>query len=237
MIPRTPEPELMNDPLQVQAYAAADFAASDQALVECIEQLLQHSGERLGAGDCLVDLGCGPGNISERLARHWPTCQVVAVDAAPQMIAAAESNRRRAGIASERLRYVLSPLPWHGLQSRASLIVSNSLLHHLHDPQKLWSGLRLLAGRRCLVVHRDLRRPPSALALDQLCERYVADAPEVLQRDYRASLQAAFTLEEVRAQLRDAQLAHLQVRELEDRYLEIHGWITGCQAGLDQSSA
>ena len=28
-----------------------------------------------------------------------------------------------------------------------------------------------------------------------------------------------------------------RVRELEDRYLEIHGWITGCQAGLDQSSA
>lgn len=39
MIPRTPEPELMNDPLQVQAYAAADFAASDKALVECIEQI------------------------------------------------------------------------------------------------------------------------------------------------------------------------------------------------------
>ena len=70
-----------------------------------------------------------------------------------------------------------------------------------------------------------------------LCERYAADAPEVLQRDYRASLQAAFTVDEVKAQLRDVQLDHLQVRELEDRYLEISGWITGCQAGSDQPSA
>ena len=75
------------------------------------------------------------------------------------------------------------------------------------------------------------------MAVDQLCERYVADAPEVLQGDYRASLQAAFTVEEVKAQLRDAQLDHLQVRELEDRYLEISGWIAGCQSGLDQPSA
>ena len=237
MIPRTPEPELMNEPQQVQAYAAADFESSDQALVECIDQLLLDSGRRFVPGDCLVDLGCGPGNISERLARHWPTCAVVGVDAASQMIETAESSRRRAGMARERLRYVLAPLPWHGLQSHATLIVSNSLLHHLHDPQKLWSCLRPLAGDQCLVLHRDLRRPSTAMAVDQLCERYVADAPEVLQRDYRASLQAAFTVEEVKAQLRDAQLDHLQVRELEDRYLEISGWIAGCQSGLDQPSA
>lgn len=237
MIPRTPEPELMNEPQQVQAYAAADFASSDQALVECIEAMLRQSGRRFAPAGCLVDLGCGPGNISERLARHWPNCSVVGVDAASQMLEMAESNRRRAGIPRERLRYVQAPLPWCELRSKASLIVSNSLLHHLHDPQKLWSCLGPLAGSPCLVLHRDLRRPSTAMAVDQLCERYAADAPEVLQRDYRASLRAAFTAEEVKAQLQEAQLDHLQVRELEDRYLEISGWIAGCQAGSDHPSA
>ena len=64
----------------------------------------------------------------------------------------------------------------------------------------------------------------------------MAYAPEVLQRDYRASLHAAFTTAEVKAQLADAGLAQLQVLEVEDRYLEVSGWITGCQAGVDQRS-
>lgn len=237
MIQRTPEPELMNEPQQVKAYAAADFASTDKALVERLDQLLRDADRWPAHGDCLIDLGCGPGNISERLARRWPRCTVVGVDAAEQMILEAEDRRRQNSIPSDRLQYVVAPLPWHAPSSQASLIVSNSLLHHLHDPQKLWGCLRPLAGSHCLVLHRDLRRPSSSAELDQLCECYTADAPELLQRDYRASLHAAFTVEEVKEQLRDAQLDHLQVRELEDRYLEISGWITGCQAGLDQPSA
>ena len=237
MIQRTPEPELMNEPQQVQAYAAADFASSDQALVGRIDQLLQVAGRGPAEGDCLIDLGCGPGNISERLARRWPSCTVVGVDAAELMILQPEARRKRDNLSAERLRYVVAALPWRAPRLQASLIVSNSLLHHLHDPQKLWGCLPALAGSQCLLLHRDLRRPSTSEQLDLLCQRYAADAPQVLQRDYRASLQAAFTVEEVKAQLRDAQLDHLQVRDLEDRYLEISGWITGCQAGLDQPSA
>lgn len=237
MIQRTPEPELMNEPQQVQAYAAADFASGDQALVDRVDQLLQDAGREPEEGDCLIDLGCGPGNISERLARRWPSCTVVGVDAAELMILKAEARRKRDNLSVDRLRYVVAALPWRAPGTQASLIVSNSLLHHLHDPQKLWSCLRSLAGSQCLLLHRDLRRPSTPEQLDLLCERYAADAPEVLQRDYRASLQAAFTVDEVKAQLRDAQLDHLQVRDLEDRYLEISGWITGCQAGPDQPSA
>jgi hypothetical protein len=56
---RIPEPELMDEAGQVLAYAQADFAASDAAMVERLAQLC---GE--DPGTALVDLGCGPGNIS-----------------------------------------------------------------------------------------------------------------------------------------------------------------------------
>ena len=57
-----------------------------------------------------------------------------------------------------------------------------------------------------------------------LKERYLADAPAVLQHDYVASLHAAFTPEEVQQQLHEAGLAdQLQVAALEDRYLEVWG--------------
>ena len=64
---RSVEPELMDDPLQVQAYAQADFRATDQALVDRLVELF---GESLGdgPGPRLVDLGCGPGNLGHHAA-------------------------------------------------------------------------------------------------------------------------------------------------------------------------
>ena len=235
MILRVPEPEVMNDPLQVDAYAAADFSGTDQAMIDRISMLLQSSGVSFADQARLLDLGCGPGNITARLAQRWPNCSVLGLDAAERMIAVADQRRRSAGVSSDRLQYGKALLPIHHTDRPADLIVSNSLLHHLHNPQQLWSSLMPLASPHCLVLHRDLRRPHSEASIDQLCQCHVADAPLVLQRDYRASLHASFTLEEVKAQLLQAGLGHLQVAAVEDRYLEVSGWITGCQAGLDQS--
>ena len=236
MIPRVLEPEVMNDPLQVDAYAAADFNVSDQAVVDRIVQLLALAGAHFLPQASLVDLGCGPGNISLRLAQRWTDCCVLGMDAAERMLQVAEDRRRAAGVMSERLRYLQQALPLQASVIQADLVVSNSLLHHLHDPMHLWSSVKSLASSRCLVLHRDLKRPDSEASIEDLCQQHVAYAPEVLQRDYRASLHAAFTTAEVKAQLADAGLAQLQVLEVEDRYLEVSGWITGCQAGVDQRS-
>ena len=72
------------------------------------------------------------------------------------------------------------------------------------------------------MIH-DLRRPNSEEELQQLLERHAAKAPAVLKRDYEASLRAAFSAEEVKQQLLQAQLAQLQVVEGEDRYLTVWG--------------
>ena len=235
MMLRIPEPEVMNEPLQVNAYAAADFSNTDQALVDRVDTLLEASGDSFPDRARLLDLGCGPGNISARLAQRWPNCSVLGLDGAERMIEVADERRRADGIPWERLRYDKALLPLSRADNPAHLIVSNSLLHHLHDPHQLWSSLVPLASRHCLVVHRDLRRPDSEASVDRLCQHHVADAPPVLQRDYRASLHASFTVDEVSAQLVHAGLGHLRVAAIGDRYLEVSGWITGCQAGFDQS--
>ena len=59
--------------------------------------------------------------------------------------------------------------------------------------------------------------------VDALCDRYVSEAPSVLQRDFRASLMAAFTVVEVCDQLELAGLSQFMVKEIGDRYLEISG--------------
>jgi 2-polyprenyl-3-methyl-5-hydroxy-6-metoxy-1,4-benzoquinol methylase len=101
--------------------------------------------------------------------------------------------------------------------------VSNSLLHHLHDPAVLWSSLRQLAVPGALVVVRDLRRPADGAALRALVARHGAGAPAVLRRDFAHSLRAAFRPEEVRQQLAAAGLERLEVRPWQDRYLDIWG--------------
>ena len=223
LMQRIPEPELMDEVGQVLAYAQADFAASDAAMVERLAQLCGDD-----PGTALVDLGCGPGNISLLLADRWPAAKVLGVDGAPRMLAVAQE--RLAGAPPElaaRLRFeqALLPLAAAGeLEAHFSAVVCNSLLHHLHDPAALWQTVAQLGAPGAFVYVQDLRRPDNGEAVEGLVAAEMASAPEVLRRDYRASLHAAFTVVEVEQQLEQAGLAaQLQVAPRQERYLEVWG--------------
>ena len=219
---RIPEPELMTGLEQARAYADADFNDSDQAFLARVRQLFPE-----GLGERLVDLGCGPGNISFRLAFSYPSAAVFALDGSAPMLALAREQLQlqvqQWPQLAERLRFVQAVLPDPALPGGASALLSNSLLHHLHDPGVLWRSLRQLAAPGAAVYVKDLRRPACLADAEALRARYLGDAPPVLQHDYLASLQAAFTPEEVAAQLSAAGLDGLQVASLEDRYLEVWG--------------
>ena len=101
---RIREPELMDDPLQARVYVEANFDASDAAL---FQRILDLAGPG-GLGSRVVDLGCGPGNISFRLASALPQAAlpqaalpqaallqacVLGVDGAAAMLELAEQRR------------------------------------------------------------------------------------------------------------------------------------------------
>jgi len=226
---RVPEPELMDGQAQVQAYAEADFSVGDAAVVERLAALATTAGVELAApGALMADLGCGPGNISFRLVECYTEARVVGIDGAPAMLQVAEQRRLALGAAGGRLRFARHTLPSaeleHGdLAGRCIALVSNSLLHHLHHPAVLWHTARALAAPGAFLYLKDLRRPASPEAAGDLLALSLPEAPEVLQRDYLASLHAAFTPQEVEAQLAEAGLSGLQVAPLDDRYLEVWG--------------
>ncbi|MFM2080417.1 MAG: hypothetical protein RLZZ219_1099 [Cyanobacteriota bacterium] len=223
---RVPEPELMDEPEQVRAYAEADFSTSDQAMVERLAALC---GDDPGAA--LLDLGCGPGNISFLLARRWPAAAVVGIDGAAAMLAVARDRLGREPALRGRLAFeqVLLPLPdplAEGSRLRGAAfttLVSNSLLHHLHDPACFWRALPRLAAPGAGVHVQDLRRPDDARSLEALVSAAMGGAPEVLRRDFRASLHAAFTPAEVERQLSEAGLRGLRVEAVGERHLEVWG--------------
>jgi hypothetical protein len=60
---RVIEPELMDDPSQAGAYAAADFAEAHGRMVEAFG--VYFPGVEVAGS--VLDLGCGPGDIKRKL--------------------------------------------------------------------------------------------------------------------------------------------------------------------------
>jgi SAM-dependent methyltransferase len=109
-----------------------------------------------------------------------------------------------------------------GLEPGFDAIISNSLLHHLHDPAVLWRSIRRLAAPGAAVQVMDLLRPGSSRQLEQLVAFYAQDAPEILRRDFANSLRAAFRVDEIGAQLAAARLP-LAVEVVSDRHVLVSG--------------
>ncbi len=220
---RTLEPELMLDPDQAVAYAEADFLESDAQFVQRFKQLFGASFE----GE-IIDLGCGPGNIALRMADAFPECAVTGIDGAPLMLEIARSRVQTQSNADSRIRFVEAVLPISDPPAgRAAAVVSNSLLHHLHDPSALWQTIKALAAPNAAVLIVDLRRPEAATIAQRIVDTYAGSEPEILRNDFYNSLLAAFEVNEVKDQLDRAGLADFTVQPVGDRYLEVFGRIPG----------
>ena len=50
----------------------------------------------LQSAQCVVDLGCGPGNSTELLARRYPEAELIGIDSSPDMLVAARKRLPRA---------------------------------------------------------------------------------------------------------------------------------------------
>lgn len=216
---RTPEPELMDEAEQAQAYAQADFEEVNTAFVEGFRQAFPW----LGGSPFLLDLGCGPGDIPLRLARAFPGALVQAVDGSQAMI---ELARETVAGTEEEGRIMLVNSTVQNLEPPAMpfhAVVSNSLLHHMHQPETLWQTIRRVAGEGTAIYIMDLQRPDSTEIAAQIVDHYAADEPETLRSDFYNSLLAAFTPDEVRQQLADAGLKGLDVEVVSDRHLLVQG--------------
>ena len=209
---RVPEPELMTDAEQVAAYAAADFEAPHSRYVELLCERLP-SLPRAGTA---IDIGCGPGDITCRLARAFPEWNIQGLDGSEPMLRHARDAVVSRGL-EQRVSFHRCLLP-EGRPPEAGydLVCSNSLLHHLADPMHLWQAIGRWARGAVFVM--DLMRPGSRAAAQQLVEDYSRDEPEVLRRDFYNSLLAAYRPEEVRAQLDRAGLSRLHVEVVSDRH-------------------
>lgn len=217
---RVPEPELMAEHEQAEAYANADFEEPHSRVIELFDAEFPASGIR----GSILDLGCGPGDVTFRFGRRFPEAAITAVDGSAVMIRLANERKAREGEVADRIEFIEGCIPGVRI-ARVSydLIISTSFLHHLHRPEVLWQTVAEYAGRGTRIFVVDLLRPESRAEAEELVNQYSADEPEILQRDFYNSLLAAFRPEEIEQQLVSTGLGELSIRRVSDRHVIVFG--------------
>ncbi len=104
----------------------------------------------------VLELGCGTGNLSLRLAESLPLAALTLVDGSQEMIALVRSRIERSGsAASERITYVQSRFEELEFPPRSfDLVVSSISLHHVQDKARLYARIRSFmsaGGRFCFA--------------------------------------------------------------------------------------
>lgn len=213
------EPEIMDGQAEADAYARADFADSNQWYADHFtSEYPSHLRE-------LVDLGCGPADVTLRVARAAPHARIVAVDGSAAMLEFARKAVHNAKL-SERITLHLGRLPGLSLpEHHFDAVLSKDMLHHLPDPQALWTEVRRLGRPGGAVYVMDLIRPDSPALAREIVERVAAREHPILKEDFYNSLCAAFTLSEIRSQLESAGLP-LTVEQVTDRHMRIKGTLS-----------
>jgi len=227
---RVPEPELMEEKEQVISYDKADFSEGEVNLIKQINHYLLRKNISLSEKDLIVDLGCGPGNISEKLAIKWPNTAVVGIDGSKEMILRAEykknisTNQKKL----KNLRYICSDIRDIKLDNflfkkEINLLVSNSLIHHITYIEDFFYTIKSLSSNSTVNFHKDLKRPldeKSALELKAQCSKIYN---ETLTNDYYASLKASYTFKELKNFILQNDLSSLDVFEEGENYLIVYG--------------
>ncbi|MCI5226853.1 MAG: class I SAM-dependent methyltransferase, partial [Candidatus Electrothrix sp. AX2] len=163
------EPELMEEEEQGLVYAQADFSGPNTLFLD----LFAEKFPRFSGKGTVLDLGCGPADILIRFARKYLNCTCVGIDGAEAMLAPG-----RLAVEQEQLGHritlqcrclpcaVLSSVQKNQENQKAGqggfqVILSNSLLHHLHTPAILWQTIQENIAPEGLILVMDLFRPTS----------------------------------------------------------------------------
>src|SRR5262245_34652355 len=91
----------------------------------------------------VVDLGCGPGGLTQHLHRRWPAATILGLDSSPEMIAAA-----RALPAEPAVRFEVADVREWRATPEVGVVISNAVLHWVPGHAALldrWAG-ELAAG-------------------------------------------------------------------------------------------
>jgi len=216
MLTRRLEPEVMDSPNDARDYDTMDHAEVNRRFVD---DLLEH-GHVEGE---VLDLGVGTAQIPVELCRRCERCRLLGVDLAETMLhlgrsrVEAEELEGRIALQREDAKRLTFP------SRRFDAVISNSIVHHLPEPEQVFSEAARVVRRRGLLFFRDLLRPPDEATLEQLVSTYAGSEPDHARQLFEDSLRAALTVDEVREIIVGLGFDQESVQTTSDRHWT---WIT-----------
>lgn len=214
-LPRTLEPEAIDDVAEARVYDRMDHREVNRRFVD---DLL--AGGPIGQQ--VIDLGTGTARIAIALCRRLPEVKVMAIDASTAMLDLAVTNVDVAGVIDQvQLEHADATTMDEFDDAICDCVISNSVLHHVSDPEAvLRTASRLVRPGGRLFI-RDLMRPATAAEVDRLTELHAGGEPAEAKQLLRQSLHAALTLEEARGMLTACGLPAEAVQATSDRHWTI----------------
>lgn len=211
MIERILEPEVMDTWADAVDYDTMDFTEVNTAFAERAVQLGPPSG-------LVLDLGTGTARIAILILQRNPKLFIEAVDFSRNMLKLGRQNVHKAEMDGNIVLKYADAKKLQNPGNSFDFVMSNSLVHHLPDPQPFFSEVKRVAKPNAGMVIRDLVRPKNSAEFARLVELYTDGANDRQKKLFSDSLHAALSLEEVHVLLRNAGLTDLKLEQTTDRH-------------------
>ena len=207
---RIPEPESMEDSGEVEAYASAAAQSHLDAIDDTFvahAQLLLKGRERGRA----LDIGTGPGQIVLKLGYQLTRWKFIGVDRSVAMIENAREGLESAPELAGRVEFQVADGNRLDFPNASfDLVVCNSVLHHLAEPQNLLSEIARLVKPDGAILLRDLRRP-GRFEFRRHVRKHGKHYSGEMKRLYMDSVHAAYTPEELENMVLKSRLKGVRV--------------------------
>jgi ubiquinone/menaquinone biosynthesis C-methylase UbiE len=213
---RVLEPEVMDSPEEARDYDAMDHGEVNRRFVADFLRAQYQAGLRDDAP--ILDLGTGTALIPIEVCLQNPGARLVAIDLAAPMLDLARENVARRGLSERIVLQLADAKRLTFSDARFSVVISNSIVHHLPEPRTaLAEALRVLKPGG-LVFVRDLARPRDDRQVRSLVDAYAAGCNDHQRQLFEASLRAALCVEEIRSLVAQLGFDPASVQATSDRH-------------------
>jgi trans-aconitate methyltransferase len=187
---RIPEPEIMFNKDQALSYLENSRDKPKNLFKFFYKQLLKD----LDTGS-IVDLGCGPGDLTIEIANLHNGVTIDGIDASQAMINI--TNKDQPGVE-------FHCLPITSITDNYDRVVSSMTLHHFHNPVEFWNTIKAIKPKDVFVF--DLIRPEDEETLKGIIDNNGPYLNSIFQTDLENSLRAGFSITEIKEQLVECNL-------------------------------
>jgi len=161
---RVLEPEVMDTSQEAVEYDAMDFTQVNAAFAKLAIELGPQS-----AG-IVLDAGTGTARIPIIICQQCPQWQIIGIDLAQNMLLIGSKNVEHAGLQKQIALELVDSKQLPYSDGQFEMVISNSLIHHLPEPQPFLLEIKRVLKPNGAILIRDLIRPADEATMDAMVD-------------------------------------------------------------------